>query len=231
MKQAIKKQGSILEQNKINITPLDRTTATIVYIMKEVGILHYNKITYLFEYFFIKNFGERYTKEKFIKLPHGPVISNYKKQIINLANLKLFDTDVKKISENSSLDDAVLDRIPINENENTGKFIIKEKMVFSLLKRIIDKYGYLPKEKIEEIVYKTPPVKNYLRKVKTGFKRRETGGYILTDCIRMSDYKNPITKGRMLALKHLQKYPHINYKLQKELAEEFSDLEKLRPAF
>ncbi len=64
-----------------DITNLDCVTATIVNLLGSVGLFHYNKLASLFEYFYIKNFGKRYTEEYFVKLPHGPVIRDYKKQI------------------------------------------------------------------------------------------------------------------------------------------------------
>ena len=44
---------------KRDFNRLSQVSATIVSEMNDVGIYHFNKLTYLFEYFFIKNFGAK----------------------------------------------------------------------------------------------------------------------------------------------------------------------------
>jgi len=208
---------------------LDRVTSTIVYELEKVGIYHYNKLTYLFEYLFIKNFGTRFTKEKFIKLPHGPVISNYKKQITELTKLNYYVTNLDMLNKNRKLeDDYLIRKIYIYRNDNTQKLILENKMIYDFLLKILDKYAHLKVEELEEIIYKTLPVKKYIEKMKKGF-RKPTGGYVINNNISIKKFVNDISKARRMLLEHAEKYPFINYEQQKKYEEEFSYLEKLRP--
>ena len=212
----------------INFSSLDKVCATTVYIMENVGVFHYNKLAYLFEYFFIKNFGHRYSKEQFIKLPHGPVIMKYKKQITFLSKLNVFDVNETELNKKRKLEDDINIKISIKSNKNTKNFIISESSIFSLLFNIIEKFGFLSVTDLENEVYKTSPMKKYIELSSSGFKK-ESGGYILKGCIAISKYKNSVTEGRKLALKHIQKYPTIDFNLQKELANDLSDMEYMRP--
>jgi Protein of unknown function (DUF4065) len=209
-------------------TPLDKVTASIVYLMNSVGVYQYNKFAYLFEYFFIKNFGGRYTGEGFIKLPHGPAISGYKKQILTIANKKLFDVDVERLNISYPIDDdRNLQSILVRKNENTHQLLITEPQVMGLVDVIVQKFGDKSIDELESIVYSTSPVKNF----QTNPFKKQKGGYVLAgDCVRMRDYKNPVTDGRMMALKHLRKFPTVDYELQNKLAEELAPLQKMRPA-
>ena len=93
---------------------LDQVTATIVYQLERVGVYHYNKLTYLTEYLFIKNFGKRLTNEKFIKLPHGPVITNYRKQIASLQSRSIVNVDLDELNKIRKLnDDFIQSKIAI----------------------------------------------------------------------------------------------------------------------
>lgn len=210
------------------LTNLDLVTSSIVDVMGKVGLFHYNKLTYLFEYFFIKNFGERYTKEYFIKLPHGPVISNYKKQINKLFALGLVNVDFDNLNYKRAVDDYSYDKVLIEKSEQTKIAIIPEENVMMLLKKIINLYGNLNTKELEQIVYQTKPIKNYINAQRQG-KKKSKGGYILKDCIKLSEYRNIVTEGRKIALKHIQENPSIDFNLQNEVAKELSDLEKLRP--
>lgn len=216
------------ESKQSKITKLDRVTSSIVYELGEVGVFHYCKLAYLFEYFFIKNFGSRYTKEYFIKLPHGPVIINYKNQISNLYGMEIIDVNLKELKRNRNFDDFN-ETVLIKSNPKTSACLIPEKMAYALLLQILQKFGSMSVKDLEKFVYETSPIKKYIEAVSMGFKR-PTGGYVLKgDCIRMKDYKNSRTKGREIAMKHLQKYPHINFQTQKELIEEMKELNNLRP--
>lgn len=212
-----------------NFSKLDRITATIVYELGSVGVFHYCKLAYLFEFFFIKNFGCRYTDELFIKLPHGPVIRDYKKQISSLASAGFFDVDLKFLTASRPVDDMFYEKIVISRNGNTAEAFITDKCAHLLLKKTLNKYASLSSSKLEGIVYSTPPVKTYLEKVKAGFKR-EIGGEVLSDCIKLKNYKTPQATGRMKAMEHLQKYPTINFELQHAFSEEFSFMKGLRPS-
>lgn len=210
------------------LTNLDIISATIVNEMKSIGIYRYNKIIYLFEYFFVKNFGFRYLNEKFIKYPHGPVISNYKKQIRKLYELGIYDVDVDELNKKRIFDDYVYQEILIKSTSKTSELITNNIEIFTLINAIINKFGNLSIDELEEIVYKTSPLKNYMEKFEMGWKKK-TGSYILSDCIKPSSYITSKTQGRKLALMHLSKYPEINFELQKKMSEEVSDLIKMRP--
>lgn len=183
---------------------LDRLTATIVDEFGEVGVFKYNKFAYLFEFFFIKNFGERYTKESFIKLPKGPVISGYKSQIRGLMLKGLVKADLSLLDETRELG-ANSGTIPIEHNSLTHTHLLQDEAALELLRQIIRKYGSLTDTQLGELVYKTDPVIKYLELCAMGIKR-ETGGRIL-DNVTLKDYKTAVVKGRMIARKHLAKYP------------------------
>ncbi len=209
-----------------NLSKLDHVTATIVYKMDQVGLFHYNKLTYLFEYFFIKNFGKRYTGEYFIKITHGPVIPNYKNHIKRLSSLNIVEFDAKDLNFWEIDDDHRHQAVLIRKSSETANAIISEKCIYSLIKQIIEKFGQLSVNELEKIVYKTEPMKNYLA---SPYKKK-TGGYVLKgDCIKISKYKSPKTEGRRRALEHVQKYPAVDFELQKQFAKELAYLETMRP--
>jgi len=215
---------------KRNEVLLDQVTASIVVYLGEVNLYHYNKLTYLFEYFYIKNFAIRYTKEPFIKLPHGPVISNYKKQIKLLSEKGTYKVDLNKLGKKRIVDDYVYSSVLIRKTDLTSELLIDDSLASSLLKKVLDKFALYNVNDLEQIVYSTSPVINYLKRVEQGFKR-EIGGEILKgDCIRMKDYKNKMSEGKKLALKHLQKYPSPTSEQMQEYEEEFSWLKELRPS-
>jgi hypothetical protein len=206
---------------------LNQVAATILSFVQELGVYHYNKLIYLFEYFHIKNFGKRYTKELFIKYPHGPVIIDYKGHIESLVDKKIANTDLTKLRAKRSLDEGYSGKISIYKAELTEEFAFRDAMLLSFTRELCDRFSTMSRESLESFVYSTAPMKNY---VNSQFKK-ETGGYILTsDCIRMSDHKNPTTVGRQKALQHLQTYPEIDYIQHRQLAEEFSSLSSLRPS-
>jgi uncharacterized phage-associated protein len=208
------------------LTDLDRVTATIVNRKSGIGLFHYNKLTYLVEFLFIKNFGKRLSGEKFIKYPHGPVIVDYHKQIEKLHNRSIVTVDLKELRTKRSFEEGERAKVSIQKTETTKKYLYPTSMVQDFIYGVVDKYGEYPADELEKIVYSTAPVINY----KNSIFKRVTGGYILTgDCIRMKDYKSPITEGRKKALEHLKKYPTVNWKQQKKLIKEFAPLESLRP--
>jgi len=212
------------------LTKLDRVTATVVHLLGSVGLFHYNKLTYLFEYFHIKNFGLRYTKDYFIKLPHGPVITNYKKQIINLHKKQLVAINEEELTQKRKLeDDYYYSSVQIESTGNTGDAVVQESLVYSLINQTVLKFGNLSINELEAFVYETEPVKKYLRKAREGFKK-PSGGYVLKgDCLRMRDHDNAVTRGRKIAQEHLQKYPNIDFAQQRIHAEELSTLALMRP--
>lgn len=212
----------------LSLTNLDIITSSIVKKMGSVGLFHYNKLTFLFEYFFIKNFGRRFTNEPFVKLPHGPVISNYKSQIEKLVDLRVFNINKKLLNMKRSVDDFNYQKILIKRTDLLAQISIPQNCIELLLDQIIKKYSNYSVSELERIVYKTPPMKKYLSFVKAGFKK-EKGGYILRDCIKISRFKSTKTEGRRIALKHLQEHPYINFKRQKELTTELEYFSILRP--
>ena len=87
--------------------------ATLLSLNGELGLFQYNKLVYLFEYFYIKNFGKRFTKEVFMKLPHGPVIVEYKKHISYLINKGIAKGDLSILAEKREVDDTIYPKFRI----------------------------------------------------------------------------------------------------------------------
>lgn len=215
--------------NTTNLTNLDIVTLYIVKKTGKIGLYHYNKLTYLFEFFFIKNFGSRFTKEYFIKLPHGPAIANYKNQITKLTQYGYYDIDLKLLKHRRQVDDYLYRKILIQSGSRLDGFEFPIKYVQKLIDQIVEKYATMTVAQLEKVVYKTKPLIMYQKKVKQGFKNK-TGGYILKgDCLKISEHKNSMTEGRKLALEHIKKYPKIDFEQQAKLLKEFEFLEKLRP--
>jgi len=219
-------RNRILSMRPGELTNLDRVTATIVNRKSGIGLYHYNKLTYLVEFLFIKNFGKRLSGEKFIKYPHGPVIANYHKQIEKLCGHSIFSVDLKELRKKRSFEDSEKAKVSIQKTGTTEEYLYPTSIVQDFIYGVVDKYGEYSTDELERIVYSTAPVINY----KNSLFKKVTGGYVLVgDCITMKDYKNPITEGRKRALEHLEKYPTVNWKQQKELIKEFAPLENLRP--
>lgn len=211
------------------LTTLDVVTANIVHQMETVGLFHYNKLAYLFEYFHIKNFGERFTKECFVKLPHGPVIANYKDQVKGLCQAGILSTDLSRLNASRKLqDDYIYRAVNITAGTEIESAICLDEMTLDLLGQVIEKFGSLETAALEEVVYQTPPVKTYLERVRRGFKQK-TGGYVLKDCIKMRDHKTARTAGARLARQHLWQYPTVDLERERELAKELTHLEGMRP--
>jgi hypothetical protein len=225
----------VLEEMKKNKTEelnspdlLDQLTVSIVYQLKSVGVFRYNKLTYLFEYLFIKNFGKRFTGHQFCKLPHGPVIQDYKAQIRKLHNSNVVNTDMAALMTKRPLEDDIYHALlPIYSTNQTENFLIKNPMVMDFLKKVLDKYALLSDVEIERVVYRTQPVVKYLELVKDGFKR-EIGGRVLDNNVKIRS-NNPVTKARQKVLKHLEKFPTINATQHLKYAEEVAYLNNLRP--
>lgn len=232
---------------KVDKDKLDAVTAYIVHQMGEVGVFHYNKLAYLFEYLYIKNFGKRYTKEQFVRLPHGPTIRNYKNQIKRLVGNQLADTDLDNLMKKRAVDDKEFDKVTIKRPYHDIEHSLPTP-IMDLIDQIIAKYGRLSTKEIEKAVYQTPPMIKYMELVNRetkeinvsavgslipgsfNYPKPEVGGYVLqSDCIKMRDFDTPEAKGKRLALKHLEKYPDVNYDLQNRLAEELDYLTALRP--
>lgn len=213
------------QNNSLN--NLDSITSTIVYELKKVGVYHYNKLTYLFEFLFIKNFGFRYTSELFIKLPHGPVIHNYKNQISELVKNGYLTVDLNKLMQERKLTDDYNIKINICHTDTTITHLISESVVYDFLRRVLDKYAYLNDDQLEEVIYKTSPVIKYMNSA----YKPNTGGYVLdNNGIKMKDYlSNPKVKARKYAIKHFLKYPEINIVQHLNFHKELTYLEKLRP--
>jgi len=211
--------------NTIKIEPIDQIGISIVNLMGKVGIYHYNKLAYLFEYFFIKNFGKRFSKEYFIKLPHGPVIKNYKKRITKLASIGLIDVDMNILNQDRDLDDYKI-FIPISATDKTNSFAQLGNIEHQLLKSIVNKFGYLSINELEDIVYQSQPLINY----KHNPYKKEIGGYVLDGPgIKIKAFKTPEQIGRELARKHLQKYHSIDFDQHKRIADELKIFERMRP--
>jgi hypothetical protein len=200
--------------------------STLLMFCREVGLFHYNKLVYLFEYFHIKNFGERFTKEVFCKLPHGPVIVNYKAQIKDMVDLGLAETDLSELREKREVDDFVYPKVRIAGTPNAADRALTDPILLEFTRTLCQKFCILSVADLEAFVYATDPIKKYLG---SGFKK-EIGGYILAgDCIRIKDYSGPLEKGRAKLRKHIVQHPSIDHEQQKRFAEEFSSLARMRP--
>lgn len=220
----------MIKKSPTNPSLLDSIACTFVLELEQVGIYHFNKLVYLFEYLYIKNFGSRYTKESFIKLPHGPVITNYKKRISQLYNQGYIDTDIEKLNSYRKVDDDFKERVIIASNIKTQELVIEDSIALMLTKKIAKQYGQLDIPELEALVYTTTPVVNYLSKVDAGFKNA-TGGYVLKDCVRFSDYKSPKIVGRKKAIEHLKNHPKVRSDQYSKLVDELNILNKFRPAW
>jgi hypothetical protein len=210
-----------------NDSLLQQVGATIILLSSPLGIFHYNKLVYLFEYHYIKNFGRRFTKEVFLKYPRGPVITGYKEHLVQLAEMGGAGIDLKKLSKQRSLDDVYNEKVPITVTDRTVEFIVQNPIIFSFIKSLCERFASKSVDELQKIVYETEPMKKY---VKSPYKK-STGGYILcAECIRLSDHSNPISEGRRKAQEYLEQHPDIDYAQHRNLAGDFSDLAALRPA-
>ncbi len=213
---------------KTNQDRLDRVTTTIVHELGEVGIFQYNKLAYLFEYFYIKNFGRKYTGEDFVKQKHGPVITTYKKQIKRLQAKGWVSVDIDALTQDRRVDDYHFPKIKITKAGVTQSALVEDKGVHGFLMSVLTKFGKLDAQELERFVYQTRPLVNYERLQMSG-RKRTIGGYILDNCITQKEFDSPRAQGRRLALEHLNKYKDPDFAQQEKDAEEFSFMEKMRP--
>ncbi|OGU11603.1 MAG: hypothetical protein A2X61_16615 [Ignavibacteria bacterium GWB2_35_12] len=206
------------------ISNLDKVCITIVNELGKVGIFHYNKLTYLFEYFYIKNFGERFTNEKFPRITHGPIISNYQSQITKLIKQGIIFTNIDNLPKKRNVDDKIYEKIPLTKTEITKNFIL-DGIVYELVKAILNKFSHFSCNKLEQFVYLTQPMKNFM----TSKFSKKIGGYVLdSPSIRLKDYKIK-SNGKQLYINHIKKFPNINLEQQEIDAKEFTFLDKLAP--
>lgn len=211
-------------------TDIEKLESVLIYLVNksnEIGVYHLNKLTYLFEYFYIKNFGERFTKEYFLKYPHGPVISNYKRIFINLAQREFFLTNTDELRKNRKLtDDYSYGRQAIRSSNKSYFINPLPNNAEILLDNIITKFGKLSVDELETFVYKTEPIINY----QNNPYKKETGGYVLeSPMINIKKSKDRVPEGIKIALKHMKKYPNFSLEQQKKDYKEFAFMEKLRP--
>jgi uncharacterized phage-associated protein len=213
-----------IQRNEIH---LEQVGATIISLMKSLGVYRYNKLLYLFEYLHIKNFGKRYTKEVFIKYTHGPVIRNYKAHLVQLEQKGIAQIDISLLMKTRKVDNDPVGVIPISATDSTIEFMVQNPLIRAFVNSLCDHFGEMDVEELERYVYATEPIRNYLA---SPFKK-PTGGYILSsDCIKLAEHKSALSEGRRMASEHLEKYPKIDYTQHRKLAEEFSDLSAMRPA-
>jgi hypothetical protein len=221
-----------MSKNNTDISKLNSVTSTIVASLGNVGLFHYNKLTYLFEYFFIKNYGERYTKEQFIKYPKGPVIANYKDQICTLVKEDIFETDIKNLKEKRKLiTDDYNSKVRVFSTDKTEDLVLNDPDAYSLLIKVIDKYSKYNVEDLGNLVYKTPPVLNYLLNQKRGYVKT-TGGYVLnSNNIKINSLKREVPEHILMSRKHFLNYKNIDETQHAKDVEEFRFMEKLRPQY
>lgn len=212
---------------KADIDKLESVLIYIAFKCGKIGVYHLNKLTYLFEYFYIKNFGERFTKELFLKYPHGPVITNYKSVLIELAKRNFFITDLDELKKNRKLtDDYAYGKQIISFNKNISLKIKLPNNAELLLDKIVSQFGSLSVDELETFVYETEPIINY----QNNLYKKEIGGYILeSPMINLKKNKEQLPEGIKIALKHMKKYPTFSLEQQRKDYEEFAFMEKLRP--
>jgi hypothetical protein len=195
--------------------------------MPGIGVFHINKLAYLYEYFHIKNFGCRFTFDQFKKLPHGPVIIDYTDTFYNACKQTILSADKELIINVKRWNESEVQKKPLKPGINTPGSGIKTEIQYQLAETVIDKFASLSCKDLEKIVYSTQPMIAYMKRKDKGLL---VSPYILTpDCIKMSDYRTSYQEGMKLYLKHIEKYPDINWKQQNRIAEELEWLEKYRP--
>ncbi|MDX2128997.1 MAG: DUF4065 domain-containing protein [Chloroherpetonaceae bacterium] len=209
---------------------LNRLTVSIVETLGKVGVFHYNKLAYLFEYIYIKNFGVRYTNERFIKLPNGPVINNYKKQIELLFEENLLKVDVTQLNQKRSVDDNSLKPIWIEPTSDSKNFLVEDEDAVKLLSQMLNRYAKLSASQLENVVYQTEPMLRITQN--EGTKEKKSIGVEVLDTTTVKNaLKNDRIQGKKLALEHLKKYPFPNNELQDFYAQELAPLALLRPKY
>ena len=206
---------------------LEQITVSIVNELNQVGVYHYNKLTFLFEYLFIKNFGTRYINELFLKLPHGPVISGYKNLITDQTKKALLLCNLDELNQKRKLDEDYYLKILITKTDGSERIQIEESIVKDFLLRVLEKYAHLDTDQLEEKIYNTTPVKKYLELAEKNF-RKEIGGYVL-DCITFKQFKNKETEGRKIALQHFLNTKPATIEQLDKYQKEFEYLEYMRP--
>jgi hypothetical protein len=222
----------MLKNPKINYPLLQQVISEFFRKREHIGVYHFNKILYLFEYFYIKNTGKRFLKEPFIKLPHGPVVSNYKRQLENLFNDGILIMDISELKKHRDIDSDRHIKLAIRKGYNINNYSIQDYTAFSILSHVIEKYSDLSIDELEQFVYHTEPVIRYQINSEGYKMRKKIGGYVLrSPNINITKYKKTISEGAKLAAEHLKKYPTINIEQLNKDIEEFAFLEKLRPSY
>jgi hypothetical protein len=200
--------------------------STLLHLCDQLGLYHYNKLVYLFEYFHIKNFGSRFTKEVFSKFPHGPVIVGYKQHIETLVRSGMASADIEQLHEKRDVDDIIYPKFLIESTEQTTEHVLGDPLLYDFARALCQKFAPMSVTELESFVYSTKPLIAFQ---KSPFKK-ETGGYILTgDCIKLKDHLGPLQRGRAMLKKHLEEYPTSDYEQQKRFAEEFGWMSGMRP--
>lgn len=220
--------------NTLKEEMLLRAGCTIVHLMGKVGLFHFNKLLYLFEYQFIKKYGSRFTGEQFVKITHGPVVTNYKQKINSLYQLGFIDTDIDRLKMKRKLeDDKSANMIPICSNANSANYLLNDPVALNLMRSVVYKYGSLSVDELERKVYSTDPVINYVEAAEYSPFVKEKGGYVLkSPHIKIREQKESIPEWKKMALEHMQKYPTVvDPQQMKEDYEDFKHLEYLRPQY
>jgi len=191
-----------------------------------LGVFQLNKLAFLYEYFHIKNFGERYTFDRFIKLPHGPVITNYKNTIKKAAENTVLDADIHAIWNNNGWQNHSHTIQIIRPGRNLLNAGINTEAQYNLAIAVIKKFADMKPKDLEKFVYSTQPVKRFLELEAAGHKYTSV---LRGDVIKLKDYKSDAQKGMKRYHSHIEKYPTVNWKLQNKFFEELRWLEKYRP--
>ncbi len=238
---------------KADAPKLEAVTTSIVELKGEISLYYFNNLTYLFEYFFIKNFGCRYMNGLFIKQPNGPVISNYKQLIKTLVKKKLIQTDLDMLFQKHQDDNSLSIRVNIRAGAEIHNHQPLEPIVLDLLEQIVDKYGNLTIEDLKQLVEKTyTKQQDAYNGITAGAAIGSTGlmsmfgnlfggivggvvgalaSYPPSICdptliLRESSEKN----GLRLYWEHSQQYPNTDAELQEKNKQEMRFFEALRPA-
>ncbi len=224
---AVKKEIRKISHKEEGNPTLDSVTTTIVELMGSVDLYHYNKLAFLFEYFYIKNFGTRFTEEQFTKLPHGPTINSYKKQIQQLAEKGIVSVPLDDLKKLRTVDEKLHDAVFISKTEKTTENSIQSGSARKLIESVVSKFGNMSHAQLEAFVYATPPLKKYMASMgKFGLK--QYGSPVLDSrCIKISDYSNETSKARKFIAK-LEPRPRMTPEQREKYDKEFDWMQSLK---
>lgn len=179
-------------------------------IVGGVGMFHYSKLQYLFEFLYLKNYGERYTGERFVKYELGPVINEYKVQLLKLDELGILSVDRDALYRNAGVNKGSYITKRIEVGSRAQEFALTDERELKLLNGVIERFGNLSTDALKKVVYSTLPLK----------LNPKHNHEVLTDEVVEMIVDNPIVQGKQMAEEHLKKYPTINQEKRAEFIHE-----------